>query len=106
MRDRDKTARIVRKEGFKPRERVGVEVVGGLVEQKQIGLAAKSARERKACALTSRKRLDGERHLLLGKSHALEDRVAARAEGKSSVAGVSVVQIGEFLGDRCVFRHH
>ena len=56
VRDRDDGAGIVLQEPLEPRDRFGVEVVGRLVEQQQIGRLQQQPAQRHAAALAARQR--------------------------------------------------
>ena len=52
--DGDDRARVLLQEALEPRHRLGVEVVGGLVEQQQVGLLQQQPAERDAAPLAAR----------------------------------------------------
>ena len=52
--DRDDRARVLLEEPLEPGHGLGVEVVGGLVEQQQVGLAKQQAAQRDAALLAAR----------------------------------------------------
>ncbi len=54
----DDRARVLLEMAFEPRHRLGVEMVGRLVEQQQVGLLQQQPAERDAALLAARKRLD------------------------------------------------
>ncbi len=56
MGDRDDRALVLGQVLLEPRDRLGVEVVGGLVEQQQVGRAQQQAAERHAAALAAGER--------------------------------------------------
>ena len=56
MRDRNDSARIVVEEVFEPCDRLGVEMVGGLVEQQQIRSTQQQLAERDAPPFAARQR--------------------------------------------------
>ena len=56
VRDRDDGARVVLEEPLEPRDRLGVEVVGRLVEQQQVGRLQQQPAERHAAPLAARQR--------------------------------------------------
>ena len=58
MGDRDDGAVVLVQVPLEPRDRLGVEVVGGLVEQQQVGLREQQPAQRDAAALTARERGD------------------------------------------------
>ena len=58
VRDRDDRAGVLLQEVLEPRNRLRVEVVGGLVEQQQIGVTEEQAAERDAAALATGERGD------------------------------------------------
>ena len=53
VRDRDDRARVLLQERLEPRHRFGVEVVGRLVEQQQVGLLQQQAAQRDAALLAA-----------------------------------------------------
>ena len=53
MGDRDDRALVLGQVLLEPRHRLGVEVVGGLVQQQQVGRAQQQAAERDAAALAA-----------------------------------------------------
>ena len=56
--DRDDRARVLLQEPLQPEDRLGVEVVGRLVEQQQVGVAEEQAGERDAALLAAGERRD------------------------------------------------
>ena len=56
--DRDDRARVLLQEALQPVDRLGVEVVGRLVEQQQVGVAEEQAGERHAALLAAGERGD------------------------------------------------
>jgi len=59
VRDEEDGAGVVDQLLLKPEDRVGVEVVGRLVEDRHVGLRHEDARERDAALLTAAHRADG-----------------------------------------------
>ena len=53
VRHRDDGARIALEEALEPRDRFGVEMVGGLVEQQHVGLREQQPAQRHAAALAA-----------------------------------------------------
>ena len=53
VRDRDDGARIAFEETFQPRHRLGVQMVGGLIEQQHVGLRQQQAAQRDATAFAA-----------------------------------------------------
>ena len=89
----------LRKVPLQPGDRFGVEMVGRLVEQQQVGLAEEQAAERNAAALATRQRLDvGVGRRAAQGVHGDLDRAAE----VPAVAGVDLLlQLG-LLGDQLV----
>ena len=58
MGDRDDGARVLLQEPLEPEHRLGVEVVGRLVEQQQVGVAEQEPGERDAALLAAGERRD------------------------------------------------
>ena len=58
VRHEDDGAAILGEEGFEPGDRLDVEVIGGLVEQQQIGLADQRARQQHAALPSAGERVD------------------------------------------------
>ena len=58
VRHRDHRPGVLGEEALEPRDRLGVEVVGRLVEQQQVGTLEEQPAERHAAALAPRERLD------------------------------------------------
>ena len=59
MGDEQDGAGVVGQQRFEPRDGLDVQVIGGLVEQQQVGFGHQCAREKRAAAPAARQRVDG-----------------------------------------------
>ena len=85
---------VVEQELLEPLDRVDVEVVGGLVEQQQVGVGEQGARQRHAGQLAARGREQGPVEQVGGQSQALEH---ARQVGAVVVAAHELEAVLELL---------
>ncbi len=87
-----------------PERAFDIEIVGGLVEQQQIGLAKKHGRERHAHAPAARKLGAGAADILRRKAEAGENGRGARRSGLCTNIRESQLDIGDAVGIRRGFR--
>ena len=109
MGDQDEGARVVGEEAFEPLHRVDVEVVGGLVEQQEVGVGEQRARQRDARELAAGQRQEVAVEHLVGQAEALDDAAQAAAVGVASrrletalqllIRLHRVAQLGTVLGE-------
>ena len=85
--DRDDRARVLREVALEPRDRLGVEVVGRLVEQQQVGRAQQQPAQRDAAALAAGERRD------VGVRRRQPQRVHRDVELRVEVPGVGGVDL-------------
>ena len=85
VRHRDDRALVFLEEALEPRHRLGVEVVGRLVEQQQIGRLEQQAAQRDAAAFAARQRRD------VGVGRRAAQRVHRQLELRVDVPGVDRV---------------
>ncbi len=97
VRDEDQRPAIGREPALEPDHRVEVEVVGGLVEQQQVGAAHQGAREVETHPPAAGERADALRELVLGEAQAVEQGGRARARRVAFDMGVRIVREGEPL---------
>ncbi len=88
VRDHDHGGRLPLQPRLQPHDGVEVEVVGGLVEQQQVGGPQQGARERQAVAPAAGERGDRARRVGLRKTEPVQDRAGFRRDG-------ALVQLGE-----------
>ena len=94
MADDHQRAGVALQPGFQPHQGVQVEVVGGLVQQQQVGRAHQRARQLQPHAPTTREAVDGRIELGGPKAQAQQQGLGTRA----GVKGAGLVQCGVRLG--------
>ena len=109
MRDEDERARVLGEEALEPLHGVDVEVVGGLVEQKEVGVGEQRSRQRHARELAARQRQEAALEHVVGQAEALDDAgqpapVPVAAGGLEAalqllVGPHRVAQLGAVLGE-------
>ena len=100
VRDYEHAFAVVYKKAFQPCQRFDVKVVGGLVQQKYVGLARELAAERKAGALTAAE--CAKRLTRCGgvKAHFFKYGRATSAKFKSALTYKTVVERAVFAAER------
>ena len=88
VRDQDHGGRLPLQPRLQPHHGVEVEVVGGLVEQQQVGGPQQGARERQPVAPAAGERRDGARGVGLREAEAVQHRAGFRRDG-------ALVQFGD-----------
>ena len=95
MRNDQHRVAVGGEKAFQPDDRLGVEVVGRLVEHQDVRLGREQARKRQPRALTAAELGDGKRHHTLVKAHLRKNALALAAEILPAALRKAVAEVGK-----------